>query len=83
MDDFQKQLLKRLDLLIRLQLDRGFSESPPSMTAIVHRLFDFGFSAPEISSIIGKPLNYVTAMSATKRAKATKAKNSGTTKGRR
>ena len=73
MEEFQKQLLKRLDLLIRLQLDRGMAESPPSTTSIVHRLLDLGFSSTEISSIIGKPLNYVTALSSAKRTKAAKA----------
>jgi hypothetical protein len=72
MDEFQKQLIKRLDLLIRLQLDRGLPESPASTTSIVHRLLDLGFSSAETASIIGKPLNYVTALSSAKRAKARK-----------
>jgi hypothetical protein len=73
MDDFQKQLLKRLDLLIRLQLDRGIPESPPSTTSIVHRLLNLGFTSTEISSIVGKPLNYVTALASAKKTKAGKA----------
>ena len=72
MDDFEKQLLKRLDLLIRLQLDRGLPENLPSTTSIVHRLLDLGFSSSETSSIVGKPLNYVTALSSAKKAKAKK-----------
>lgn len=77
MDEFQKQLLKRLDLLIRLELDRRLPEAPPSTTSIVHRLFDFGFSAGEIASIIGRPMNYVTALSSAKKAKSKKLKNKG------
>lgn len=73
MDEFQRQLLKRLDLIIRLQLDRGSPETPASITSIVHRLLDLGFSSPETASIVGKPLNYVTALSSTKKAKAKKA----------
>jgi hypothetical protein len=72
MDEFQKQLLKRLDLLIRLQLDHGLAESPPSITSIVHRLLDLGFSSAETASIIGKPVNYVTALSSAKKAKSKK-----------
>ena len=74
MDDFQKQLLKRLDLLIRLHLDRGVPETSPSTTSIVHRLLDLGFSSAETASIISKPLNYVTALSSAKRAKIKKQK---------
>ena len=70
MDDFQKQLLKRLDLIIRLLLDRGSPDQPPSITSLVHRLINLGFSPSETASIIGKPLNYVTALSSSKRAKA-------------
>jgi len=77
MDEFQKQLLKRLDLIIRLLLDRGSSEAPPSITSIVHRLLDLGFSSAEIASIMGKPLNYVTALSSAKKAKAKKAGGKG------
>ena len=73
MDEFQRQLLKRLDLLIRLQLDRGLAENPPSITSIVHRLLDLGFSSAETASIVGKPLNYITALSSSKKAKAKKA----------
>jgi len=72
MDDFQRQLLRRLDLIIRLQLDRGTSEAVQSTTSIVHRLLDFGLSSSEIASIVGKPINYVTALSSAKRAKGKK-----------
>jgi hypothetical protein len=76
MDEFQKLLLKRLDLIIRLLLDRGSPEQPPSITSLVHRLIDLGFSPSETASIIGKPLNYVTALSSSKRAKSKKAEGS-------
>ena len=74
MDEFQKQLLKRLDLLIRLQLDHGQPEILPSTTSIVYRLLDLGFSSAETASIIGKPPNYVTALSSAKKARAKKSK---------
>ena len=70
MEEFQRQIIKRLDLLIRLQLDRGLPETPPSVTSIVHRLLDLGFTSAEVASIIGKPLNYVTALSSSRKAKA-------------
>jgi hypothetical protein len=80
MDDFQKQLLKRLDLIIRLQLDRGLAENPPSTTSVVHRLFDFGLSAGEVAAIIGRPMNYITAISSAKKAKSKRAQNKGRSK---
>jgi len=80
MDEFQKQVLRRLDLLIRLELDRRLPEEQPSTTSIVHRLFDFGFSAGEIASVIGRPMNYVTALSSAKKAKLRRDNKKGRTK---
>jgi hypothetical protein len=70
MDDFQQKLIRRLDLLLRLQLESAPSENTTSMTRIVHRLLDYGLTPAEVASIVGKPLNYITAMSSQKNKKA-------------
>ncbi len=50
-------LARRLDVLIFLQLDRGY----PSMTEKVEKLSQAGLSSAEIGRIVGKPSNYITA----------------------
>ena len=58
---FRTALLRRIDILIGLQLDTA----PPDGAATskkIHRLLAAGASASEIASIVNKPLNYVTAV---------------------
>jgi hypothetical protein len=69
MDDFQQKLIKRLDLLLRLQLESVPRDTSSSITQIVHRLLDYGLSPAEVSSIIGKPLNYITALASSRKSK--------------
>lgn len=59
--DFQTQMLRRLDVLILLELERPRGEKPPTMTEKIERLMSFGLSMAEVADVIGKPTNYVTA----------------------
>lgn len=74
MDEFQQKLIRRLDIIIRLKLESESSETTTSITSMVHRLLDYGLSPSEISSIVGKPLNYINALVSSKRSKKVSAK---------
>jgi len=67
-----ESLRKRLDAIILLLLE----SSPGGIDSTTHkieRLLELGFSSPEVAEIIGKKLNYVTAVtSGKKKAKAKK-----------
>lgn len=76
-DRFQKEILRRLDVLISIQLDATPSEVRSSIASKVQRLVSFGLTPAEIATIIGKPVNYITAILATKKARAKKAKTNG------
>lgn len=66
------QILRRLDILIILQLETlSRTESVPISSKIL-KLSEFGLSASEIANIIGKPINYVTAVISNKRKKRKK-----------
>ena len=69
-DQIQKEILRRLDVLICLQLDRPPAETPPSIASKVRRLVDLGLAPAEVASILGKPVNYVTAILSTKKSRA-------------
>lgn len=58
---FHEALLKRLDVLIALQLEKPEQEKPTTMSSRVNRLNSYGLAPSEIASIVRKPLNYVTA----------------------
>jgi len=73
-DYFQKELLRRLDVLISLQLESPVADKQPSIASKVHRLINLGLTPREVAAIIGKPINYVTAVLATKRARLRKVK---------
>lgn len=76
-DQFQKEILRRLDVLISLQLDGPAPESPPSIASKVRRLTDLGLAPAEVASIIRKPVNYVTAILSTDKSRSKKAKADG------
>ena len=52
---------RRLDALILIALEAG-SSGAGSTTGKIEKLVELGFSPPEIAQIIGKKLNYVTAV---------------------
>ena len=65
----QEEILRRLDILISLQLDRPQAERPPSIASKVRRLVDLGLAPAEVASVLGKPVNYVTAILSTKKSR--------------
>lgn len=72
MENYGKQLetvIKRLDILILLNLEKTNSISPTSMVDKISRLSNYGMSAAEIAKIIGKQTNYVTAILSQKKLK--------------
>ena len=58
----EARLMKRLDAIILLLLESSDPSAKISMTAKVLKLMEFGFPQPEVAAIIGRPLNYVTAI---------------------
>lgn len=59
-EKLDKEIIKRLDILITLNLDRGIENGVP-MADKISKLNDIGVSAADISRILGKPSNYITA----------------------
>ncbi|MFQ5804373.1 MAG: hypothetical protein ACE5JQ_15900 [Candidatus Methylomirabilales bacterium] len=68
-DQFRKEILRRLDVLISLHLDNPPPERSSSIANKVHRLMSLGLAPGEVASVIGKPVNYVTAILATKESR--------------
>jgi hypothetical protein len=64
-DKFETALLRRLDILIALQLDRS-STDDISTSVKIARLLSLGASAAETAKILGKQINYVTAVMSAK-----------------
>ena len=65
------QILKRMDILISLQLEAGGNEK---MTEKIGQLTSLGLGPAEVGKIIGKPTNYVTGMLSAKKRRGKKAK---------
>lgn len=57
--DINKQILKRLDVLVMLTLDNP--ETLP-MSQKILRLLSLGITQSEVASIVGKKLKYVTSI---------------------
>ena len=57
-NDINKQILKRLDVLVMLTLDNP--ETLP-MSQKILRLLSLGLTQPEVAGIISRPTKYVTA----------------------
>jgi len=56
-----KEITRRLDILISLQLEALGGPDAARPAAKIRRLSKLGLSASEVASIMGKPTNYVTA----------------------
>ncbi len=56
-NDINKQILKRLDVLVMLTLD---NPKTLPMSQKILRLLSLGITQSEVASIVGKPLKYVT-----------------------
>jgi hypothetical protein len=60
-DKFQSSILRRLDILIALQLDKPGADGVAT-SGKIERLLSAGASPAEAAKIVGKPVNYVTAV---------------------
>ncbi len=71
-----EEIIKRLNILICLFLEQSSTAGRLSMTDKIRKLDDLGVPQPDIARIIGKPLNYVTAVLSQQKFKK-KEKNNG------
>jgi hypothetical protein len=62
-DEIQNSILRRLDILISLQLENPLPDGVATSVKIA-RLLSAGASPAEAAKIVGKPINYVTAVMA-------------------
>ncbi len=60
-NDINKQILKRLDVLVMLAVENSMNQEPLPMSRKIVRLLDLGITQSEVASIVGKKLQYVTA----------------------
>lgn len=70
-EELDKEIIKRLDILIALNLDQG-AENGLLMAEKIIKLHGLGVSTADISSILGKPSNYITATLSKKKAREKK-----------
>ncbi len=62
----ENEIVKRLNVVIHLLLEQR-ANSDESTTSKIERLLKLGLSTAEVAAIIGKPVNYVTAVTSTKK----------------
>ena len=60
-DTLLKQVIRRLDVLIALQIESSGGPDAIRPAAKIRRLSELGLSSSDVASIVGKPINYVTA----------------------
>jgi hypothetical protein len=58
---FLKQIARRLEVLIALQLEASGGAEAARPVYKIRRLSSLGLGPPEIAAILGKPANYVRA----------------------
>jgi len=66
------QIIRRLDVLISLQLEFTLDRERVPISTKIKKLAELGLSASEISNILDKPLNYITANLSKKRVNKNK-----------
>jgi hypothetical protein len=71
-----EEIIKRLNILIAILLEQSSKADKVSMTDKIGKLAELGISQPDIAKILGKPLNYVTALLSQKKSRK-KDKNNG------
>ena len=69
-----EQILRRLNLLILLQQDKASTDLGTTTTSKVNWLLGLGLPPAEVAAIVGKPVNYVTAITSSAK-KASKRKD--------
>ncbi|MGA2173334.1 MAG: hypothetical protein ABSG82_10060 [Sedimentisphaerales bacterium] len=64
MDDskMSSDVIKRFNAIISLLLDLVGNTENISTTAKVQKLIDIGLTPAEVANILGKPINYITAI---------------------
>jgi hypothetical protein len=77
--DENEWLRKRLDMIIQLLLEQS-PDGAASTTRKIERLLSLGFSQPEVAQVVGKKLNYITAVVAGKKKAASAVKGKKTPK---
>jgi hypothetical protein len=65
-----EKIIRLLDVLIVLELDKASGPGGMRIADKISRLKGIGLSPAEISDIVGKPLNYITATLSQRRKKA-------------
>lgn len=75
-DVLLKQIIRRLDILIALQLETVGGPEAAQTAGKIRRLSELGLSPSEVAAVVGKPPKYVSATLSThkKRAKRKAAK---------
>jgi hypothetical protein len=69
-DNANGEVIDRLNIIIRLLLERSADTDAPNIAQMIVRLDMMGLAPGEIASIIGKPSNYVTATLHTRKNRA-------------
>ena len=71
-EEFENQIINRLNVLIALELEHNGGDSPTSITSKIERLSAFGLATKDIASILNKSTNYITAVTSSKKKSAKK-----------
>lgn len=69
MRDTEGEIVKRLNIIIHLLLEKG-GNGDESMTSKIDRLLRLGLTQAEVATVVGKPVNYVTAIASKRKARA-------------
>jgi hypothetical protein len=66
-EEFYEKVIRRLDVLIALQLEKSQPGLPATVTDKILRLAEIGLNSGEIGQVVNKPANYVTAVKSAKK----------------
>ena len=69
-DILLKQVVRRLDVLIALQIEASGGPEAARPATKIQRLSELGLSSSDVASIVGKPINYITATLSMKKKRA-------------
>jgi hypothetical protein len=68
-DQLKDEVIQRLNILISLLLEGSSAKEGFSMSDKITKLVDLGVPSSDIAKILGKPLNYVTAVISQKKSR--------------
>ncbi len=63
------KIIRRLDILIVLELEKVGDSDGMCLADKIFRLSELGVTSAEISDIVGKPINYITATLSRRKSK--------------